>query len=369
MRILFFIDSYVAGGKERRLTELMKMLKQHPGIEFELVVMSQEIHYKEVFDLGIRIHYMIRKTRKDPGIFSRVYSLCREYKPGIVHCWDSMTAVYLVPACLLLRIPLVNGMVTDTPVDRSIKNKHWLRGKLTFPFSSLIVGNSLAGLKGYGAPARKSSCIYNGIDLRRFNNLQENDKIRKEYFGEESSSLLIVGMVAAFEERKDYRTVIEAAINLVNLNPDIRFMLVGGGSMLKDTRAKIPQELESKVICTGKKNNVESIIQLFDIGLLITNAMVHGEGISNSIIEYMALSKPVIATRGGGTDELVIDGYNGHLIAPGDSNELARIIVELLSDEKKRAEMGARGRQMILEKFSLEMMTEKYILEYQKLTN
>src|ERR1700741_2774093 len=90
MKILFFIDSFPAGGKERRLLELMKGLKKHPGIEFELVIMTNDVHYKEIFDLGIKVHFVIRKTKKDLSIFGKFYRLCKNFKPDIVHCWDSM---------------------------------------------------------------------------------------------------------------------------------------------------------------------------------------------------------------------------------------------------------------------------------------
>ena len=212
MRILFFIDSLTFGGKERRLIELMKGLKLTQTIEFEIVVTSHEIHYQEVFDLNIPIHYLIRSTKKGLNVFNKFYKICKNYKPDIVHCWDSMTAVIAVPACKLLNIKLVNGMVVNTPVHRTIFNKYWLRAKLTFPFSSLIIGNSNAGLAAYKAPGNKSSCIYNGMDLARFENLKEPSVIRKEIFGDVPDDIFIAGMVAAFESRKDYKALINETI-------------------------------------------------------------------------------------------------------------------------------------------------------------
>ena len=64
MRIIFFINGLLSGGKERRLTELMKGLKGSHDIDYELVVMGPHIHYKEIFDLNIKIHYLIRKKKK-----------------------------------------------------------------------------------------------------------------------------------------------------------------------------------------------------------------------------------------------------------------------------------------------------------------
>lgn len=64
MRIIFFIDCLRSGGKERRLTELMGVIKLKRDVQFELVVMSNDIHYKEVLDLDINIHYLIRKKKR-----------------------------------------------------------------------------------------------------------------------------------------------------------------------------------------------------------------------------------------------------------------------------------------------------------------
>ena len=87
-------------------------------------------------------------------------------------------------------------------------------------------------------------------------------------------------------------------------------------------KVSVPVSLLNKIIFLGKRSNVESIINIFDVGILLTNSKVHGEGISNSIMEYMALGKPVIATRGGGTNEVVIEGENGYLIDPFNEDQL-----------------------------------------------
>lgn len=367
MRILFFIDSLTSGGKERRLIELMKGIKLKPNIEFKLVVMSKEIHYQEVFDLDIKIHYLIRTTKKDLSVFHKFYKICKNYKPGIVHCWDSMTAVIAVPACKLLNIKLVNGMVVDTPVKRNIFNKHWFRAKLTFPFSSMVIGNSNSGLAAYSAPGKKSSCIYNGMDLTRFDNLKEPSFIRKEIFGDKSDDIFIAGMVAAFEERKDYKTLIKAAVNLISYNDKIRFILIGDGTDFNEIKSMVPASLLNKIIFLGKRSDVESIINIFDVGILLTNTKVHGEGISNSIIEYMALGKPVIATRGGGTNEVVIDNQNGFLIDADNKDQLIEKIDTLMKNKSLMIDLGKQGNQMVHEKFDLKIMTKHYATIYQKL--
>ncbi len=369
MKILFFIDSLHAGGKERRLTELLKELKKDPSINFELVVMAKDIDYKQVLDLDISIHYLIRKTKKDLSVFKKFYHVCKTFKPDIVHCWDSMTAFYSIPACKFLGIKLVNGMVVDTPVTKGISNKHWLRAKITFPFSDLIIGNSNAGLAAYHAARGKSACVYNGMDFKRFENLKEPASILQEVFSDTTQELFIVGMVAAFEARKDYKTLIKAAIHLVAKYDHIRFLLVGDGSNFDEIKNSVPLLLLDKIIFMGKRSDVESLINIFDAGVLLTNSKVHGEGISNSLIEYMALAKPAIATRGGGTNEVVIDEQNGYLIEPENEKELVQKIEVLMQQKALRNQLGACGYQMAHEKFDLKIMTRNYISIYKNLLN
>lgn len=364
MKILFFIDSLTSGGKERRLSQLLKGVSLNPDIEFKLAIMSTDIHYKEVLNLKMEIEYIIRRTKKDISVFYKFYKLCRTFKPDIVHCWDSMTAIYSVPACRFLNITLINGMVVDTPVQRNIFNKYWLRSVLTFPFSNMIVGNSMAGLEAYNAPEHKSVCIYNGMDLSRFENLQDPILMRDKILGNSSSDLYIIGMVAAFEKRKDYPVLIRSAISLSSARDNIRFILVGDGSDLQNIKESIPESLSEKIIFLGKRSDVESIINIINIGVLLTNVKVHGEGISNSIIEYMALGKPVIATRGGGTNEVVMDNYNGFLIDPDNPDQLSEKISMLIDNKNLIDELGNNGKKMAEEMFKLEIMTQRYFSLY-----
>lgn len=357
MRILFFIDCLTAGGKERRLIELMKGIKLKPNIEFELVVMSNEIHYQEVFDLDIRVHYLIRKTKKDLSIFHKFYKICKQYNPDIVHCWDSMTAVYTIPTCKLLNLKFVNGMVVDAPVKQNIFNKHWFRAKLTFPFSNIIIGNSKAGLAAYNVPKNKSFFIYNGFNFERTNNIIESDIIRQQL---NVSTKYVIGMVASFSEYKDYKTYFSAAQLLLNQRNDIIFLAIGSDTDSILSKNLIDNKYNDHFRLLGKRSDVESLINAMDICVLSTFT----EGISNSILEYMALGKPVIASSGGGTNEIVEDTKTGFIINPSDPKELAEKMQILLSNVNLRKKMGLAGQERIKELFSIDNMTNKYISFY-----
>jgi glycosyltransferase involved in cell wall biosynthesis len=363
MKILFFIDTLNLGGKERRLTELIKTLKFKQDIEFELVVMSNDIHYKEVFDLDINIHHIIRKTKKDISVFYKFYKLCRNYRPDIVHCWDSMTAIYLVSICKLLHIKLVNGMVIDSPVRQNIFNQHWLRAKLTFPFSDIIVGNSKAGLLAYKAPKNKSIVIYNGFNFDRIENLVSKELIKKQI---SIDSNYLIGMVASFSKYKDYQTYFTAAQLLLNTRKDVTFLAIGNDTDSIESRNLIDNQYIDNIRLLGKKSGIESFINAMDICVLSTFT----EGISNSILEYMALEKPVIATSGGGTDEIVGDNKTGILVNSSNPQELAEKMEILLNDAQLCKNMGLAGKERIMNEFSINQMVKKYCDLYKNiLTN
>jgi glycosyltransferase involved in cell wall biosynthesis len=361
MKILFFINGLHPGGKERRLLELMRFLREHDAADMELALMSREMKYPAVYDLGVPIHYLIRRTKKDLALWAPVMRLCREIRPDLIHTWDSMTSVYAAPVAKLLRTPVVNGMVTRAPSRISVGESEWLRARLTFPLSDAIVGNSKAGLKVYRAPKSKSHCIYNGFDPKRVAVLEDPREIRARF---SVTTEHVAGMVGEFAERKDYATFVLAAQKLLEEGRDVTFLLVGDGDTLEPCRALVRRENAERIRFPGWQDHVESIINVMNVGVLTTNADVHGEGVSNSILEYMALGKPVVATDTGGTKEIVVDGETGYLVKNRDVADLALRVGELLDNPSLARSMGERGRARVAEIFSIQRMGEEYLRLY-----
>lgn len=360
MKILFTIDTLSSGGKERRLTELIHALSNRRDLVIELALMSHDIHYDHILDLNITVHKIIRRTKKDPAVFMKFYKLIKSCKPDIVHCWDSMTAVYVAPACKLMSCKLVNGMVIDAPIKQNILNKHWLRGRLTFPFSDAIIGNSEAGLNAYKAPEKKKELIYNGFNFDRLTDISDRAGIREQL---KIDSAYVVGMVARYSTMKDYPTFFRAAELLLRKRRDITFIAIGAGTDSEEATCLIKNQDNAFFRLLGERTNVESFVNTMDICVLSTFT----EGISNSILEYMALAKPVIATEGGGTAEIVMDKETGFLIKKSDPEELAERIDMLLNDPSLREKMGSHGLERIKNRFSIEMMVSKYMSIYSKL--
>lgn len=341
----------------------MKSLRVDQHIQVALAVMSEDVHYTSVFDTGLPIHFLIRRTKKDVHVFFQLYDLCKSIRPDIIHVWDSMTAVYASPVAKILSIKLVNGMITDANPDVRPFTKSFVRSRLTFPFSDAIVANSKAGIEAYRAPAHKSCVIHNGFDMQRVQNLLPPQSLR-EMFGISTSK--IIGMVGAFEDRKDYVTFFEAAVRVISHPQDVSFVAVGGGNQLEMMREHYGRRYPDRIFLTGPQKDVQSFINMFDVGVLLSNPKV-GEGLSNAIMEYMANGKPVIATDCGGTSELVVDGVTGLLVSPCAIDQVVERIEELLDDTGFSQKLGNAGSQRISDRFSLQLMRQRYGSLYQQL--
>jgi glycosyltransferase involved in cell wall biosynthesis len=360
MRVIHITDTLRSGGKERQLVELLKGLINTPDVECELIIMSDDIHYSEVLDFGVKIHYIIRKSRKDPSVFLKLFKLLKERKPNILHSWNSMCSIYALPALKLLRIKFVNGFLRDVPPSFQFGEKLWIRSKLTFIFSDCIVSNSQAALQAYNVPFHKAVCIHNGFDFNRIANLPSVETIRKKY---EIVTPFVVGMVASFTYKKDYYSIVDAAKIILGKRSDITFLFIGDGPTLGVMRKYVPERNQPFIKFLGKQKNVEQLSAIFNVGVLTT----HGEGISNSIMEYMALSKPVVATDCAGNRELVKNRNTGFLIKVGDKNALVEKILMLLDKPTYARYLGVNGKSRLEAEFDMKKLTIRHLELYKKI--
>jgi len=363
MKILFFINDLRSGGKERRLVELIKGLSYQKDIEMGIVLTRDIIHYGDIFLTDIKIFYVKRKegVRKDYRVFYKFYKIARSFKPDIIHVWGNLVAIYAIPTKVLLRIPLINNQITDAPltVSNSI-----LSHKLTFPFSDRIISNTYAGLVSYSAPKSKSLVIYNGFNFERIKKLEKKEIIRKRF---DINTKYVVGMVASFSDKKDYYTYIKAANEVLNNFREVTFLCIGDGDsgIFKEM---ISKKDKNRILFLGKQSNVESLMNICDIGVLMSNVNNHGEGISNALMEFMALKKPVIANDNGGNSELIENSKSGFIIHKG-TEELKEKILLLLKDSKKRKDFGYISEQIVRQKFSIDKMINSFLNEYNFLIN
>ncbi|KJS30832.1 MAG: hypothetical protein VR64_14405 [Desulfatitalea sp. BRH_c12] len=356
MKVLHIIDGLGTGGKERRLLAFLKYAHTYPEVQNRLLLLSDTVHYDAAGELGIPIDYITRKRRKDFSVFGKIVDVCRRFRPDILHSWESMCSVYTAPVAGALGIKFINAMITNASPVR-IASRKWLRSKLTFPFSDVILANSRAGLEAYGAPLHKSAYVHNGFDFERTRMIESDADVRRRH-GIHTPH--VVGMVAAVDDRKEYGVFVQVAKQVLKARNDVTFMAIGDGPLLNHYR-KMSAEIEpGRLIFVGRRMNVEAYINIFTIGVLLTR----GEGISNAIMEYMAFAKPVIATTGGGTPEIVADGQTGFLVNPQDTASVRRKLRFLLDNSTIAIAMGQAGKARIHRDFNIEKMSAEIVALY-----
>lgn len=362
MKILFFLESLQSGGKERRSAELIRFLHEQPQNHYsmEIVLTENNIHYEEVSETGIPIRILKRKGfRYDPSMISRFYKICREFKPDIIHCFGKMTTFYAIPVKIISGIPLITSLIADSQKGYGNFSPYSFLLKYNVTFSDIVLANSHAGLKAYGLKVAKARVIYNGVNLSRFSTMYAREQIKRELG---IDTRYIVVMVAGFSSFKDYDLFVDVAVEMGRRRNDVVFLAVGDGPEWDRISRRVDSENINNLILTGRQRNVERFVAISDIGLLCTRA----EGISNSIIEYMALGKPVIVTDlSGGSRELVDDGITG-FCTERNVNGVTDLVNKLLDDSDLRLKMGNKGRERIEQWFSIERMGSEFIELYRE---
>ena len=162
--------------------------------------------------------------------------------------------------------------------------------------------------------------------------------------------------VGRFDLQKDYKTLIESVARL-NRN-DFRLCIVGYGVLEEQIRNWVKElRIENKTDIHIRPNNISVLERNADI--YISTSLF--EGTSNSIMEALNWSLPVVATNVGDNDHLVIDGENGFLHPVGDVWGISASLCRLLDDANLRNEMGKKSNQNLRDNYSMEIFEKRYI--------
>jgi glycosyltransferase involved in cell wall biosynthesis len=346
------------GGKERQAVELLKGLSRFSYVHSIVVTMGTEQFYvADIQTLRIPLFYLLRKVRWDPTVFPRLLRILLRSRPDIIHTNSEMAMSYAWPLSRLMGIKLIDGTIRNAFSGHGLR---WRWHKLMLQLADARVANSKAGFASRGMPHDDlgNYVIYNGLDLDRFESrASPND----ETLPFQANGRKVVGMVAEFSDYKDFSTFIRAAQEVLARRQDVVFIAVGSGKNLDACKHMVSTN-EKSILFLGKRKGVEALLQQMDIGVLCTFT----EGISNSVMEYMAAGKPVVVTQGGGSSELIVDGEHGFLVPASDPRAVARRL-ELLLDHPSDAErMGAAGRTRIQEMFSLSRLAEETLRMYRE---
>ena len=240
------------------------------------------------------------------------------------------------------------------------KRDHWM-GKFISRFIDATVANcgacKNAVVRNENATPDSVAVIPNGINLSRFEEIPPTIP----------NSPRILGVVANLRPVKDLSSLVQAT-KLVKdqFGPDFRIEVVGEGDSRTELENLIGElGLEDQIELKGSTSDIPSFLSTVEVAILCSKT----EGMSNSIIEYMAAGRPTIATNVGGNPELIQHEETGLLVSPSNPEELAAAIIRLLDDPTAASNMGQKARQIAMENYSDESQARNYETFWSNLKN
>jgi len=367
--VLYLIDTSVSapgsslrGGAEKQLYLLASSLNQE---EFRPIVVqlssdnfppvtTNNLSNLEIFHLPTQRLYGLSGFRQTV----RLSLLAQKRRVDIIHTFFEKSEVMGWLAARLSGIPVWVTSRRDLGFKR--KRIYDIIFRLTSRDCRKCIANCNAvkdqAIGQENIPPEKIEVIYNGLDLSEYQQTFKNKSLMEELGLLDGTPL--VGLIANFNfEIKGHIYFLGAAKKILEKVPDAKFVLVGDGP-LRSRYEEVARELniQKDVYFLGIRTDVPSIVSNLDVSVLSST----NEGFSNVIMESMAAGKPVVATKVGGSKEMVSDGITGYLVPPADSQAMAGAIINLLQNPDKAIAMGSAGREVVQEKFTVETMVKKY---------
>jgi glycosyltransferase involved in cell wall biosynthesis len=211
------------------------------------------------------------------------------------------------------------------------------------------------------APREKYRVVYSGMDVEAFMSTEADPDLRAE-LGIPPDAL-VVGKIARLFEMKGHDFLIEAAPRIVAEHPNVKFLLVGDGSLREPLEKMIAdRDLQENFVFSGlvPPSEVCRYTALMDV-------LVHlslREGLPRTVVQALASGVPAVGFALDGTPEVVLDGKTGFVCRPEDVDQVTDSVLKLLGDPELRRSMGENGRDLVRERFPWQRMVDVLEAEY-----
>jgi glycosyltransferase involved in cell wall biosynthesis len=334
-------------GGARQLAYLLNGVDKLPG-DHGLVCPSGAEVLAEINASAVKIHRMKAAEEKGGKFTGALRKLIRREKPDLLHIHGRPGDGAALWAGMREKRQMVYTRRADTPLslfERYLKLPRFV--KIITPSQGIR-----RRLTDVGMPAERIVHIPCAVDGNRFKPQPKERELFRAQFGLGGEGP-ILGMVAQWAPNKGHGVLFGALPAILAKYPGIRVLVMGRGPGKNALQKELARRgLEKYVRLEGFRADLENVLPQFDL-------LVHPsfeDGMAVSLLEAAACGVPVVASRVGGIPDVVQDRFNGYLIKPGDSINLARHIVSLLEDHDHLVQFGHTGREIMLDKFTVDKM-------------
>jgi glycosyltransferase involved in cell wall biosynthesis len=309
---------------------------------------------------GLDVIPITPRTEMDLSAAWRLSRVIKRLQPDIVHAHDPHG---IAMASLALSLGAASGvaavLVASRRVDFHLKGNSFSRWKHRQVDCFIAASDAIRQmLISDGVAPERTTTVHEGIDLRHVLAAPRVNVHEVFWLPHQAP---VVGNVAALVPHKGQRHLIEAAHLVVRAIPDARFVVLGEGELREPLERQVrDHHLEKHVLLPGFRTDVLGCIKGFDLFAMSSVT----EGLGTSLLDAMACSRAIVATRAGGIPEIVEDGATGSLVPPRDPAAMAHEIVRLLRDESLRRRMGEAGYAQVSARFTVERMVEETAAVY-----
>jgi glycosyltransferase involved in cell wall biosynthesis len=399
--LVHVIPSIGMGGVQRQLVLLLK--NRSPAYNHRVVVLRSDDRFfaPELSECGVGVCYLdSEEVRSALALSSGQETACGTHpllktvtsslpfcseiiklslflrslnpRPDLVHCWLLYANLAGSIAARLAKMPRVVTSVRNiqSEVNYNYYDPRWQRAleRATVPLANAITANAPAVAADYkafaGARPEQVVTVLNGIDVKTIDRLTPAQRAEKRLTFGLGPKDLVVGTVARLAKEKDFETFLRAVALARGELPALRSMIIGGGPLrahLESFAASLG--LVNFVQFLGERKDIGGLIQCFDV-FLLTSVI---EGMPNAAMESQLLGVPVVATRAGGSVDLIRDGETGLLAPIGDDQALASCIVRLFTEDGLWGRISLAAAKQIREGYTIEQLVARTETVYRDL--
>ena len=355
IRVVELLATGTSGGAQEHVFSLMSRLDR-ARYDASVVALSAGSAVRKLQRAGFNV--LVIDDPDDAIAVGSLTAHLADVRADVLHTHMYRADVVGTKAALALanaghRRPYVVSTVHSSRV-RSAADRETLRA-LTSEMDQLIavsraIERKIADERPGLAPVR---LIYNGVDLARYDHQEPCCTLRDEYGMEPGSQ--IVGVVARLEPEKGHQTLIDAWPHVLREVPDAYLLVVGEGSRRDALEQQAAaNRVAHRVVFTGRRDDIPAVTAALDVAVLPS----HREAQGLSILEAMALSRPVVASDVGGIPEMIQDGVTGLLVPHDEPEALAAAIVRLLKDHSFADTIARAGHDLVHDRFCIELMVK-----------